>query len=484
MRRSMAGGLVFSAALVVLAISSAGAQIDAAGEFDVNWYDLDFTIRQSGSTLDVCIVDSGSAIHFGSGTIDTATGAFSFQSDDEFLRFLGPYANGFACAFIATGTFAADGSTFTAQMVEETSCVPPPFSCVPQCEVWNAMAISGTRVAPPTLDCCGNGVVEGSESCDDGNLSAGTPGQDDCCNFCGPRAGACLNDANACTTDACNAAGICEHVPVGDGGSCNDNLFCNGSDTCVAGSCSIHAGDPCAGGDECSDTCSESGDICWGPDFTPCADDGDPTTTDFCLGVCQHQPLECGPCEVVGLSACEPAPAEAASCAQPSGPGDARLLLRNPAGADGDRLRWKLKLPAVPVADFGNPATSDDYALCVYGDEVPASPTLLLQADLQGGATCGGEPCWSESVAATTGTFRYSDRSAGSGGVTMLRMQTSASRAKVILKGKGTALGVDDAGWQAPLRVQLRNSAAKCWESRLDDVVRSSSTRLIVENSQ
>jgi hypothetical protein len=400
-RPPIVGGFGLVALLVVLVGTPARAQIDASGEFSVaGWHDLGMSIRQSGTVLDICATGSGGAIHFGSGSIDTVTGAFAVSADDEFLVFVGPYGNGIACGFDITGTVAGDGASFTAQIVERTRCVPPPFSCVPQCNVYATLSVVGTRQGPPTVPCCGNGSVEGPEVCDDGNSSSV-----DCCEFCAPRTGSCNSDGNQCTSDMCDAGGDCAHTPL-DGTPCSDNQFCNGADTCTAGQCTQHAGDPCAGGDECSDTCSESTDICSGPDFTPCADDGDPTTADFCLGVCQHQPLDCGPCEVAGLNTCVPAPAESASCTQPSGPGDARLLLRNPAGTDGDGLRWKLKMPAVPVADFGSPATSDDYALCVYGDRVPAPPTLLLQADLQGGATCGGGPCWSESVAATTGTVR------------------------------------------------------------------------------
>jgi len=68
------------------------------------------------------------------------------------------------------------------------------------------------------------------------------------------------NDGNGCTTDTCSGASPV-FTPVGDGTACSDGLFCNGSDTCVGGLCSQHAGNPCIGGEpdsDCSDGCSEA----------------------------------------------------------------------------------------------------------------------------------------------------------------------------------------------------------------------------------
>jgi hypothetical protein len=71
------------------------------------------------------------------------------------------------------------------------------------------------------------------------------------------------DDDNPCTDDACGATG-CENTP--SAASCDDSVFCNGTDTCASGSCTVHAGDPCGGGT----TCDESGSSCVG-----CLADGD-----------------------------------------------------------------------------------------------------------------------------------------------------------------------------------------------------------------
>lgn len=86
-------------------------------------------------------------------------------------------------------------------------------------------------------------------------------------------AGMCValdcDDGDPCTADSCGAAG-CEHAPLPDGGECDDGVFCNGADACAAGSCSVHAGDPCSGSahcDEAAHSCTncEADDHCGPP---------------------------------------------------------------------------------------------------------------------------------------------------------------------------------------------------------------------------
>lgn len=65
---------------------------------------------------------------------------------------------------------------------------------------------------------CGNGVVEGSEVCDDGVLNDTTAS---CCSArCMPQAAAspCADDGSLCTTDICDGAGTCSHpaTPASD----------------------------------------------------------------------------------------------------------------------------------------------------------------------------------------------------------------------------------------------------------------------------
>src|SRR5512146_172307 len=68
-----------------------------------------------------------------------------------------------------------------------------------------------------------------------------------------------------------------------DGMACDDQLFCNGADSCQGEVC-VHEGDPCAGGLECQNVCDENVDSCFTGFGAACTDDGNPCTTDVCDG--------------------------------------------------------------------------------------------------------------------------------------------------------------------------------------------------------
>jgi len=65
----------------------------------------------------------------------------------------------------------------------------------------------------------------------------------------------CPDDDNPCTEDECNPdTGECG-IPRSES-SCDDGVYCNGADTCEAGECTVHEGNPCGG------TCNEAGEYC------------------------------------------------------------------------------------------------------------------------------------------------------------------------------------------------------------------------------
>ena len=70
-------------------------------------------------------------------------------------------------------------------------------------------------------------------------------------------AGDC-DDFNVCTDDAC-VGNVCQYTD--NSNSCDDGLYCNGTDTCSGGTCTVHAGSPCPG-TECN-TCQEDTDSCF-----------------------------------------------------------------------------------------------------------------------------------------------------------------------------------------------------------------------------
>jgi parallel beta-helix repeat protein len=53
-----------------------------------------------------------------------------------------------------------------------------------------------------------------------------------------PAGTVCTSDGNVCTDDQCDGLGAC--LNTNNSAPCNDNLVCNGADTCSAGTCSVH----------------------------------------------------------------------------------------------------------------------------------------------------------------------------------------------------------------------------------------------------
>jgi len=84
-------------------------------------------------------------------------------------------------------------------------------------------------------------------ACDDGDACT----QTDTC-----QGGGCVgtNPVVCAASDQCHDAGICDPLTglcsdpeSPDGAACDDDLFCNGADTCQGGTCGVHSGDPCPG---------------------------------------------------------------------------------------------------------------------------------------------------------------------------------------------------------------------------------------------
>ncbi|MBW2701293.1 MAG: hypothetical protein JRF33_10775, partial [Deltaproteobacteria bacterium] len=97
-------------------------------------------------------------------------------------------------------------------------------------------------------------VCEVDVDCDDGNpCTTDTCNDGDCVNA-NVADGSPCDDGNPCTTDTCND-GDCVNANVADGSPCDDEWWCNGDETCQAGTCQ-------AGSRDCSDTDVCTQDIC------------------------------------------------------------------------------------------------------------------------------------------------------------------------------------------------------------------------------
>lgn len=100
------------------------------------------------------------------------------------------------------------------------------------CDDGNTSGGDGCR-ADCTLEVCGDGIVDPAEDCDDGNVASG-----DCCSAsCAaePAGSACADDGNLCTDDQCDGAGSCAHTD--NAAPCDDSNGCTVGDVCSSGSC-------------------------------------------------------------------------------------------------------------------------------------------------------------------------------------------------------------------------------------------------------
>jgi hypothetical protein len=134
-------------------------------------------------------------------------------------------------------------------------------------------------------------------SCDDNVFCNGV----DTC-----QGGTCNHPGNPCPghnvgpgcADSCNEGADNCTANDTNGTSCNDSVFCNGVDTCQSGTCN-HPGNPCPGhniGPTCNDSCNESTDACTSNDQngTSCNDDVFCNGVDTCQsGTCNHPGNPC-----------------------------------------------------------------------------------------------------------------------------------------------------------------------------------------------
>lgn len=257
---------------------------------------------------------------------------------------------------------------------------------------------------------CGDGEIGASEQCDDGNTING-----DCCSA------TCQNET-----------------------SCDDGIFCNGTDTCIEGACT-HSGDPCLSGPFCAASCNEIADTCFLPTDTPCPDDGDPCTIDTCDGAGECGQLPTG-CKVAGRSL---------------------LVLKNNDTDDTrDRLIWQwLKGPTTTLGELGSPASTTNYTLCLYAGTSAAFVALPAGSGWQAVGTKG---------------FKFKDPSGTPDGAQKAVLRSGeAGRAKALLKGKGTNLPDTLAPpLPLPVRAQLVNDTNDtCFEAVYTAATRNDSER-------
>lgn len=152
---------------------------------------------------------------------------------------------------------------------------------------------------------CGDSMVRGDETCDDGNTTSG----DGCDENCAVETGyTCQYEPSICTT-------VCGDGVISAGSEGCDDGNTSANDGCSAG-CQIETGYACSGTpSSCSSTCGD-GDVAAGDEG---CDDGNTASGDGCSASCQVEPgytcggdpsvcvTECGDGQVNGDEECDDA---------------------------------------------------------------------------------------------------------------------------------------------------------------------------------
>jgi hypothetical protein len=223
-------------------------------------------------------------------------------------------------------------------------------SCAPATGCANVAVVNGIS--------CGDGnICNGQETCQGGTCTSGAPLscndgnactvdgcsiQSGCTNQATPGccttnadcadasactlnercvAGSCVSDplacddGNPCTADACVPASGCGFTPVPNGQSCSDLDFCDGLETCQAGSCVVSAPPDCNDGNPCTaDGCSTSTGCTHAAVASCCFTDGDCVDADACTvnercvgGACQSDTRNCNDGNACTVDGCDPA---------------------------------------------------------------------------------------------------------------------------------------------------------------------------------
>jgi len=137
--------------------------------------------------------------------------------------------------------------------------------------------------------------------------------------------------------------------------------------------------------------------------------------------------------------------------------------------------RWK-RGEATSLAEFGDPLSDTDYALCLY--DASADPQPFARGNIPASNTCKGVPCWQLTP---NGQLKYKDKekvvSVNFGKTTapdgLLKVLLKpGEEGKTVIKTKqkgwgvaGYAAGLESVDRTPPVTVQLISSAGECWEA-------------------
>jgi hypothetical protein len=146
-----------------------------------------------------------------------------------------------------------------------------------------------------------------------------------------------------------------------------------------------------------------------------------------------------------------------------------QLLDKTPDDRDLVSYKWN-KGQATATTEFGNPVTTHDYALCIFG----SANQLLFQSTAPAGGTCGTRPCWK---ALNIKGFSYKDTARTPNGADKVKLKAGlAGKAKTQFKGRGIDLANFGLPYTLPIKAQLQSANGTCFEATFSSTGVTSNT--------
>ncbi len=183
---------------------------------------------------------------------------------------------------------------------------------------------AGCAMSDKSGPCDADGSLCTTDACADGKCVAGA--DKDC------------DDANACTTDSCDAkTGDCSHLPANAGDKCDDGSACTIDDACGADGCAGKAAQ-CDDNNPCTDDGCDAKTGCTNNNNTAPCDDGDACTTgELCAaGACAGgKAKDCDDQSVCTKDACDSATGDCSHTALNTDCDDGNKCTSGDACADG-----------------------------------------------------------------------------------------------------------------------------------------------------
>ncbi|HWP66818.1 MAG TPA: metallophosphoesterase family protein [Candidatus Limnocylindria bacterium] len=163
---------------------------------------------------------------------------------------------------------------------------------------------------------------------------------------------------------------------------------------------------------------------------------------------------------------CPPAPRS--GCAASAA---GKLVMKDFANDALDKLVWKWKRGPLDSGDLGAPDQQTDLAVCVYD-----ATGHLVGGRVPRGADVSGVAAWR----ALASGVKYVDTAGAASGITKVKIVPGAGSGQILVKGKGTGLGMPPLPGTLPFTAQLVNlDNGVCWETPFAAAKRNLSGKVV-----